>query len=176
MDFSQVNWAYEALAVSAVLLVIWLAVAFKARAGAPAAFVGFVHLLVAGLHSAAPIRGYLDPGYEGYGFGLLQAAPGLDVTIMAGAVWVAALLGAFLALSKARLAMAFVALTSAAFAVIIGAPLVRDVVNDAGASKVQLGEHLTIPGVAAISLLLVVLVAPFVIGVFWAAGRALKRS
>lgn len=175
MDFSQVNWAYEALAVSAVLLLVWLVVAFRARAEAPAAFVGFVHLLVAGLHSAAPIRGYLDPGYEGYGFGLLRAAPGLDVTIMAGAVWVAALLGAFLALSKARPAMAYVAVTSAALAVIIGAPLVREVVNNAGASKVRLGEYLTIPGVAAIVLLLVVLVAPFVIGFFWAAGRVLRK-
>lgn len=176
MDISQINWAYEALAVSAVLLLVWLVVAFRARAGAPAAFIGFVHLLVAGLHSAAPIRGYLDPAYEGYGFGLLRAAPGLEVTIMAGAVWIAALLGAFLALSKARPAMAFVALTSAAFAAIIGAPLARDVVNNAGASKVQLGEYLTIPGVAALTLLLVVLVVPFVIGFFWAAGRVLRKA
>lgn len=176
MDIGQINWAYEALGVSAVLLLVWLVAAFRARAGAPAAFVGFVHLLVAGLHSAAPIRGYLDPDYEGYGFGLLQAAPGLDVTITAGSVWIAALLGAFLALSKARLAMAWVAVSSAAFAVIIGAPLVRDVLNNAEASKVQLGEYLTIPGVAAIALLLVVLVVPFVIGVFWAAGRVLRKA
>lgn len=176
MDISQINWAYEALAVSAVLLAIWLVVAFRAKAGAPAAFIGFVHLLVAGLHSAAPVRGYLDPAYEGYGFGLLQAAPGLDVTLVAGAVWLAALLGAFLALSKARPAMAYVALSSAAFAVIIGAPLVKDVLKDAGASKVQLGEYLTIPGVAAIGLLLVVLVVPFVIGFFWAAGRVLRKA
>lgn len=65
MDVSQINWAVVALAVSAVLLLAWTVVARRARAGAPAAFVGLAHLVVAGLHSAAPVRGYLDPGYVG---------------------------------------------------------------------------------------------------------------
>lgn len=176
MDVSQINWALVALAVSAVLLIVWLAVAFKAKAGAPAAFVGFVHLLVAGIHSAAPVRGYLDPAYEGYGFGLLTAAPGLAVAVTAGAVWVVAALAAFLALSKARLAMAFVALSSLAFAVVIGVPLALEALHNARASRVQLGEYLTIPGAAAISLLLVILVLPFVIGFVWATSRTLKRG
>lgn len=176
MDFSRINWAYEALAVSAVLLAVWLAVAFRAKAGAPAAFVGFVHLLVAGLHSAAPVRGYVDPDYIGYGFGLLAADEGLAVTVTAGAVWLVAVLGAFLALSKARLAMAFVTLSSAAFAVIVGAPLTQGLLIDPGGGKVQLGEYLTIPGLAATGLMLLALVLPFVIGVFWAGGRLLRRT
>ena len=176
MDFSQINWAYEALAVSAILLVVWLAVAFKARAGAPAAFVGFVHLLVAGLHSAAPIRGYVDPDYVGYSFGLLAADKGLAMIVTAGAVWLVAMLGAFLALSKAQLAMAFVTLSSAAFAVIVGAPLAQGLLTDPMAGKVQMGEYLTIPGLAATGLMLVVLVLPFVIGVIWAGGRMLRRA
>jgi len=176
MDFSQINWAYEALAVSAVLLVVWLAVAFKAKAGAPAAFVGFVHLLVAGLHSAAPIRGYVDPDYTGYGFGLLAADKGLAVTVTAGAVGLVATLGAFLSLSKARLAMAFVTLSSAALAAVIGAPMVEGLLSNPMGGKVQMGEYLTIPGLAATVLLLMVLVLPFVIGVIWAGGRVLRRS
>ena len=176
MDVSQINWAFVALGVSAVLLLVWLAVAFRAKAGAPAAFVGFVHLLVAGMHSAAPVRGYLDPAYEGYGFGLLTADPGLAVTVTAGAVWVVAALAAFLALSKARLAMAFVALSSLSFAVIIGVPLALEALNNARASRVQLGEYLTIPGAAAIGLLLVVLVLPFLVGFFWASARTLRRG
>lgn len=176
MDFSQINWAYEALAVSSVLLVVWLVVAVRAKAGAPAAFVGLAHLIVAGLHSAAPMRGYFDPQYIGYGFGLLTAPNGLAVTITAGAVWVIAALGAFLSLSKARVAMAFVALSSLAFAVIIGAPLVRDLLVTADTSKLQLGQYLTIPGAAAIGLLLGVLVLPFVIGFVWAGRRVLSRG
>lgn len=176
MDVSQINWAWVALGVSAVLLLVWTLVARRAKAGAPAAFIGLAHLVVAGLHSAAPVRGYLDPQYAGYGFGLLSAAGGLPVTITAGAVWVVAVLGAFLALSKARAAMAFVALSSLAFAVIIGAPLARDLLVTADTSKVQLGQYLTIPGAAAIGLLLVLLVLPFVAGFVWAGRRALRRA
>lgn len=176
MDVGQINWAWVALGASAVLLLVWTLVARRAKAGAPAAFVGLAHLIVAGLHSAAPVRGYLDPQYVGYGFGLLTADQGLAVTITAGAVWVVAVLGAFLALAKARAAMAFVALSSLAFAVIIGAPLVRDLLITPDTSKLQLGEYLTIPGMAAIGLLLAILVLPFVIGFVWAAQRVLKRG
>lgn len=176
MDVSQINWAWVALGVSAGLLLVWTLVARRAKAGAPAAFVGLAHLVVAGLHSAAPVRGYLDPEYVGYGFGLLTAASGLSVTITAGAVWAVAVLGAFLALAKARIAMAFVALSSLAFAVIIGAPLTRDLLVTADSSKLQLGQYLTIPGAAAIGLLLVLLVLPFVVGFVWAGRRVLSRG
>jgi hypothetical protein len=176
MDVSQINWAWVALGVSAGLLLVWTLVARRAKAGAPAAFVGLAHLIVAGLHSAAPVRGYFDPQYVGYGFGLLSADKGLAVTLVAGAVWLVAVLGAFLSLARARVAMAFVALSSLAFAVIVGAPLVRDLLITPDASKLQLGEYLTIPGLAAISLLLVILVLPFVIGFVWAGRRVLKRA
>lgn len=176
MDVSQINWAWVALGVSAGLLLVWTLVARRAKAGAPAAFVGLAHLIVAGLHSAAPVRGYFDPQYVGYGFGLLSADKGLAVTLVAGAVWLVAVLGGFLSLARARVAMAFVALSSLAFAVIIGAPLVRDLLITPDASKLQLGEYLTIPGLAAIGLLLVILVLPFVIGFVWAGRRVLKRA
>ncbi|MFZ4606699.1 MAG: hypothetical protein ACOYM5_10620 [Caulobacter sp.] len=176
MDVSQINWAWVALGVSAGLLLVWTLVARRAKAGAPAAFVGLAHLIVAGLHSAAPVRGYFDPQYVGYGFGLLSADKGLAVTLVAGAVWLVAVLGAFLSLARARVAMAFVALSSLAFAVIIGAPLVRDLLITPDASKLQLGEYLTIPGLAAIGLLLAILVLPFVIGFVWAGRRVLKRG
>lgn len=176
MDVSQINWAWVALGVSAGLLLVWTLVARRAKAGAPAAFVGLAHLIVAGLHSAAPVRGYFDPQYVGYGFGLLSADKGLAVTLVAGAVWLVAVLGGFLSLARARVAMAFVALSSLAFAVIIGAPLVRDLLITPDASKLQLGEYLTVPGLAAIGLLLAILVLPFVIGFVWAGRRVLKRA
>lgn len=176
MDVSQINWAVVALGVSAVLALVWTLVARRAKAGAPAAFVGLAHLVVAGLHSAAPVRGYLDPGYVGYGFGLLAAESGLAVTVTSGVVWLVSVLGGFLALSKARAAMAFVALSSAAFAIIVGAPMAQDLMTNPAGSKVQLGEYLTIPGPAAIGLMAVALVLPFVVGFVWAARRALRRA
>ena len=72
--------------------------------------------------------------------------------------------------------MAFVALSSAAFAVIIGAPLAQDLMNNPADSKVQLGQYLTIPGLAAIGLMAVVLVLPFGVGFLWATGRMLRKA
>ncbi len=175
MDISQINWAWFALVVSAVLLIAWIVRAVLAKAGAPALFVGFAHLLVAGLNSAAPVRAILDLDYAGYEFGLLAADQGLAVTVIAGPLWLVAVLGAFLALGKGRLAMAFVTLSSAAFAAIIGIPLVQGMINDPATNRIQLGEYLTIPGLAATALMLVLLVAPFVLGLFWA-GRRLIRG
>lgn len=175
MDISQINWAWFALGVSAVLLIAWIARAVMAKAGPPALFVGFAHLLVAGLNSAAPVRGYVDPEYVGYGFGLLAADAGLAVTATAGAVWVVAALGAFLALGRARLAMTFVTLSSAVFAAILGIPLVQGMIDDPASNRIQFGEYLTVPGLAATGLMLVLLVAPFVLGVFWA-GRRMVRG
>ena len=72
--------------------------------------------------------------------------------------------------------MVFVPLSSAAFATVVGAPLVQGLVANPTGGKVQLGEYLTIPGLAATGLMLLVLVLPFVIGVFWAGGRTLRRA
>ena len=55
-------------------------------------------------------------------------------------------------------------------------PLVQELVAAPQASSVQLGQFLTIPGAAAIGLLLVVLVLPFVIGFVWAARRTVGRG
>lgn len=174
MDFSRINWAWFALGVSAVLLVLWILRARAAKAGLAAGVVGFAHLLVAGMNSAAPVRGYVDPDYVGYGFGLLAADRGLAVTATAGAVWLTAVLGAFLALSAGRVAQAATALTSALFAVVIGLPLAQDALADPAANRIQFGEHLTVPGVAATALMLVLLVLPFAFGAVWAGRRALR--
>lgn len=175
MDISQINWAYMALGVSAVLLVAWIVRAVQTKPGAPALFVGFAHLLVAGLNSAAPVRGALDPAYVGYGFGLLSAERGLAVTLIAGAVWIVAVLGAFLSQSVKRGAMLFVAASSTAFAVILGAPLVQGMIKDPTANSIQFGEHLTIPGLLATVLILALLVLPFAVGAVWATLRALAN-
>jgi len=171
VDVSGINWAVVALGVLALLVVVWTLVARRAKAGLAAGFVSLAHLLVAGLNSAAPVRGYLDPEYVGYGFGFAQADAGLAVTIVAGAVWLLAVAAGFLALARNRLAMVFVMLVSAAFALNLGYPVVRDQLAG-GDQRIQLGEYLTIPGALATAIILVVLVAPFLFGTVWAARRA----
>lgn len=173
MDVTGVNWAFVALGVFALLLVVWFVVARRAKAGAAAGFVSLAHLLVAGLNSAAPIRGYVDPDYVGYGFGLAQADAGLAVTIVAGAIWLLAVLAAFLALSASRLAMVFVAGVSALFAVNLGYPLVRDQMQGR-LPVVQLGEYLTVPGALAVGVILLLLVLPFAFATVWAVGRLVR--
>ena len=48
--------------------------------------------------------------------------------------------------------------------------------NNPADSKVQLGQYLTIPGLAAIGLMAVVLVLPFGVGFLWATGRMLRKA
>lgn len=49
------------------------------------------------MNSAAPIRGFVDPNYVGYGFGLLRADKGLVVTLMAGSGFILSAVCAFIA-------------------------------------------------------------------------------
>lgn len=174
MDFGWINWAWFALAVSGLLLAAWIVGVVRAKPGPAAGIVGFAHLLVAGMNSAAPVRGYVDPDYVGYGFGLLAADRGLAVTVTAGAVWLTAVLGAFLSLSVNRIAMALAALTSAAFTVVIGLPLAQGALADPAANTIQFGEYLTIPGVVATVLMIALLALPFAFGVVWAGRRVLR--
>lgn len=174
MDVSGINWAVFALGVLAFLLLVWTLVARRARAGAAAGFVSLALLLVAGVNSAAPVRGYLDPEYVGYGFGFAQADAGLAVTIVAGAVWLLAVAASFLALAKSRVAMIFVMLVSALFALNLGYPIIRDQLA-AGEQQLQLGESLTIPSGLATAIILTVVAAPFLFGALWAAARVVRR-
>lgn len=116
------------------------------------------------------MRGYLDPDYTGYGFGFAQADAGLAVTIVAGGIWLMAVLAAFLALARSRFAMLFVLLVSALFALDLGYPLVRDQLQGK-APVIQLSESLTLPGTVAIGAILALLVLPFLFATLWAARR-----
>jgi hypothetical protein len=81
------NWALFALSIAGVMTGIWILVLVKSRRSFMSIYVSFAFLLLAAMNSAAPIRGYVDPNYVGYGFGLLHATRGLSVTLMAGGVF-----------------------------------------------------------------------------------------
>jgi hypothetical protein len=72
--------------------------------------------------------------------------------------------------------MWLVAVTCVAFTVIQGWPWLEGVLTDPSSNAIQFGEYLTIPGVTATALLGALLVVPFVLGVTWAARRALARE
>ena len=171
------NWALFALSIAGVMTAIWILVLVKSRRSLMSIYVSFAFLLLAAMNSAAPIRGYVDPNYVGYGFGLLRADKGLLVTFVAGGVFLVSAVCAFIAArNRGSRAMWLVAAACVAFIVIQGWPWLEGVLTDPSSNAIQFGEYLTIPGLAASALLAVLLVLPFVLGAFWASRRALGRG
>ena len=169
----NMNWAVFALSITAVLLALWLYLITTSPRSLASIYVSFAFLLLAGMNSAAPIRGYVDPAYVGYGFGILRAERGLTVTLMAGSIFIASVGCAFIAGRNRRgSAMWIVAAVCAALVVIKGWPWLQNALSDPASNMIQFGEYLTIPGVVGTALLGLLLVLPFVLGVPWAARRA----
>lgn len=170
------NWAYFGLTVSAALFAIWTVAAFRARPNWQAIVVGLAMLLIAGVNSAAPVRGLVDPDYIGFRFGLFAAQKGVAVTVIAGGIFALAAAGAFAALRRGRLAKAIVAFLSLLFLGAVGAPVLAGAIRDIDANTIQFGEYLTIPGAISTALLFVLIVLPFAVGLIWAGPAALNRG
>src|SRR3712207_3234548 len=167
------NWAAFALSVVALLFVGWALVLAKSRRSFLSIYVSLGFLLLAGMNSAAPIRGFVDPNYVGYGFGLLRAEKGLPVTLIAGSVFLLALISAFIAVRNRRGSLMWVVVaTSAGFTIIQGWPWLSGVVSNPSSNAIQFGEYLTIPGLIGSVLIGALLVFPFLLGIPWAARRA----
>jgi hypothetical protein len=173
----MMNWALLALSIAGVMTAIWILVLVKSRRSLMSIYVSFAFLLLAAMNSAAPIRGYVDPNYVGYGFGLLHATKGLSVTLMAGGVFLISAVSAFSAARNRRgPGMWIVAVACSAFAAIQGWPWLERMLHHPAGNAIQFGEYLTIPGLAASALLGALLVVPFVLGAPWAARRAFARE
>ena len=170
------NWLYFALTVSAVLVLAWLVAAFRARPPWPAWVGGVGFLVVASLNAAAPVRGLVDPDYVGFAFGFLRADHGLQVTLLAGGLFLTAALGAFAALSRARWAMALTALAAALHVANLGIPWAFSTATDIAGNTIQLGEYLTIPGALSTLLMFVLMLAPFLVVLAWSARAVLRPA
>jgi hypothetical protein len=173
MDISQINWTYVAGGVAVVLFIAWLGVLIQSRPGLIGIVVGFAHLVVAGLNSVAPVLAILDPTFGPYGFGLVSASSGLQITMVAAAIFLSALVGAFSALRASREAMLMTACTSLLFAIVLGWPWLKDLMDGIHVTF-QIGENLTIPGFVAKGLFAIILIAPFLVGFIWALGRSFR--
>lgn len=91
------NWALFALVVTGIMTAAWLFVLVKSPQSFMSIYVSLGFLVLAGMNSAAPVRGFVDPNYVGYGFGLLRADKGLVVTLVAGSVFLVSAVCAFIA-------------------------------------------------------------------------------
>lgn len=170
------NWGLFALAISTVLVAAWVYFLAKRNWSWPGLVASIGCLLVAAFNSAAPFRGLIDPDYVGYRFGLLHAEKGIEVTLLAGPLLLFGALSALLAVSKkAGSALWLVAAFCTALLVILGGPAVQGMLTDPEANAIQFGEYLTVPGLLATAIYMLVLVVPFFVGLLWA-PRAAVRS
>lgn len=171
------NWALFAGCVTLLMFAVWLFLLVRSPRSVASVYVSFAFLLLAGMNSAAPIRGFVDSDYVGYGFGMLRAEKGLPVTLMAGSVFVASLVCAIIAVRNRRgSAMWIVAIVCAGFIVIEGWPWLRNALSNPASNMIQFGEYLTIPGVVGTALLGALLVLPFLLGLPWAARLAMRSE
>ena len=167
------NWAILALSISAVLILGWIWLLIKKQWSWAGLYASLGCLVAACFNSAAPFRGLIDPDYVGFQFGLAGSQPGIGVTIIAGAIFLANAASAMLAASRTNGSVLWiVAATCAAMFVLIGVPTLQQLVQDPAANSIQFGEYLTIPGLAASLILVFLLALPFAVGTLWAAKAA----
>ena len=167
------NWVAFAAGIAGLVLVAWVIVLRRGNWAWPGLVAGLGCVVVAALNSAAPVRGLLDPDYAGYTFGLAHSDKGVGVTLVAGSIWLACVASALIAASRTRgAALWLVAATCAALLAIIGWPTVTAALTDPAANSIELGEYLKVPGLVGTVVLLALVVAPFAVGLVWAARAA----
>ena len=171
------NWLYFAMAVFGAVTVVWIMTLRKRQWEWAGLVAGIGCLVTAGLNSAAPVRGVMDPNYAGYTFGLAHSDKGIGVTIVAGAIWLACVASAFIAVTRrAGSALWIVAVTCAAMLVVIGWPTVSAALSDPRSNSIELGEYLTIPGLVGSAILIALVAIPFLVGLIWSARAALRSA
>ena len=173
MTASGTYWPYVALATGTVVALPLVYFLIRNRWSWTGALVALANFIVVLLNGAAPLRGFLDPNYIGYGFGFLSADKGLAVTLIAGSLLIASAVSSWIAArNRSGPAMLIVAATSAFHVVNIGFPLLDDMRANPEAMTMQFGEYLTVRHQIAIPAVLALLILPFLLGLPWALRRA----
>lgn len=164
MVFAQSFWTLFGLAISLGLALVWARMFLRAKHEISAFIVSAAHLVVAAVNSSAPVRGMLDPNFEGYAFGLVSAPAGVRTGVAAGCVFLVSAIAALIAVEgRPGPRMWLVSAASAASLVNIGLPAVADLF---AAPAIPLQQAAT----DAVSLMLIC--APMLYGAVWAARRA----
>ncbi|HYK19484.1 MAG TPA: hypothetical protein VEV42_02040 [Pyrinomonadaceae bacterium] len=139
----------------------------------PALVFGISHMFFASVSVAAPIRSLLDPGYMGYQIGFIRFE-GLAASLPAALILAWGLAAAWITVARGRGRwMMLVAVGDILFALNLGASILLDLLRGNFAdTKIQGGEYFTISGSVAASIILFVVVLPFVASALWAIRRA----
>ena len=139
----------------------------------PVIVFGISHMFFASLSVAAPIRSLLDPGYMGYQIGFVRFE-GPAASLPAALILAWGLAAAWITVARGRGRwMILVAVGDILFALNLGGSLLLVLLRgDFAGMKIQGGEYFTISGGVAMSIILFVVVLPFVASAIWAARRA----
>lgn len=174
MDFAQTNWATVGIVNMAIGMVVFIAFAWRRQWTMGALLVGFIHLPIAFVNCAAPFRGFLDPNYVGYNFGLIHANPGIEVGMFALSMLLGGLASACIIVLNRPGARNYFVVAFDAFVLLLMVPatLGQAMTKGLGSFRVEFGEYLQFGGMPAMLFELCLLGLPMIIGIFWAMRRA----
>ena len=161
-------WFKLAIAANLIYWTIFFLLLSRRRWTVAGLIAGIFHMLFAAIVSVAPIRSTLDPQYTNFGLGFVQAK-GHAAALPSALLLCWALLAAWIAVDKSkRRWMPVIAMGDIFLALNMGGSLL---LGDAEDWTVQLGEYLTINGVAGLVILLFFFTGPFVASAIWAIRR-----
>ena len=164
-------WFKVAIALNVIYWLIFCYLLFQRRWTIGGLLVGIFHMLFAAVVSVAPIRSTLDPNYTTFGVGFIQF-DGQAAAFPAALLLGSALATAYIAVTKRKKSwMIAIAAGDVLLALNMGGSLALDNAQD---WTFQLGEYLTIGGVAGLSILLFFFTGPFVASAIWALSQGGK--
>lgn len=174
MDFAQTNWVTVGMVNIAIGMIVFLAFAWRRQWSIGALLVGLIHLPIAFVNCAAPFRGFLDPNYVGYNFGLIHANPGIEVGIFALSMLLGGLACACILVLDRPGPRNFFVVAFDAFVLLLMVPATLGKATDMGLGsfRVEFGEYLQFGGMPAMLFELGLLGVPMIIGIAWALRRA----
>ena len=117
---------------------------------------------------AAPVRGWLDPEYAGYTFGLLYIPPGFLVTLVTGFIFGGCIASVMiLIMNKSRKAHLFATVLLSGLIILFSIPSLIDIVTDFGGNAIVLGEYLRIGGAIVALIYTVLFILPPAYGMYY---------
>lgn len=148
----------------------------KKRSTRPLLWFGIAHIPYLLVNLVAPFRGFLDPNYAGYSFGLIELPAGILVPLVVGSIVVIC----FLIVSKSftnqmdnwwTLAFGLDLL----LVILVAAPLLFTILLDPGGNSIQLGEFLTLSGYVVAIIIFVLFSGPTLYALYYSGKKVFRK-
>jgi len=157
------NWLLIGVVHLAIIAAILVYGATRAKFNRSMLLIALAHVPFIILNLVAPIRGFLDPGYAGYRFGILEIPPGFGVTLVAGTVIWGSVFIAYSALSgKLRQNIWFAIILDFLILGLISIPVLAEGIMNPADFRLELGEYFQVSGWIVLVILSAILMLPLV--------------